>query len=108
MSHFNVQSIEKTSTNVENVESFRLKREAFWIKELRTLTPYGLNDRLDSYNWRFRTRYDIAGKVFNHLRTKRGARGRGTQKRLKKRLGEVFDSKSFLHDLKTRYMHLQN
>lgn len=85
-----------------------MQRESFWIKELRTLTPYGLNDRLDSYNWRFRTRYGIAGKVFNHLRTKRGARGGGTQKRLKKRLGEVFDSDSFLYDLETRYNSLQN
>jgi len=108
ISHFTVQPIEKIETNDENVKSARLKREAFWIKELRTLTPYGLNDRLDSYNWRFRTRYDIAGKVFNNLRTKRGARGGGTQKRLKKRLNEVFDSDSFLNDLKSKFMNLQN
>lgn len=108
ITHFKVQPIERVSDDQKNVKTSRLKRESFWIKELRTLTPYGLNDRLDSYNWRFRTRNDIAGKVFNHLEIKRGARGRGTRKRLRKRLNEVFDSDKFLSELNSSYRNLRN
>ena len=108
ISHFTVQPIEQILGNAEETKPIRLKREAFWIKELRTLTPYGLNDRLDRYSWRFRTREDIAGKVFNHLSTKRGARGSGTQKRLRKRLNETFDSDGFLLDLIASYNNLLN
>ena len=81
------------------MKPIRLKRESFWIKELRTLAPYGLNDRLDWYNWRFRTRDDIAGKVFNQISIKRGARGGGTQKRLRRKMKQDFDSDKFLSDL---------
>jgi hypothetical protein len=91
-----------------NAKSTRLQRESFWIKELRTLTPYGLNDRLDCYNWRFRSRDDIAGKVFNKQSIKRGARGGGTQKRLKKNLSKTFDSDKFENDLLASYNNLQN
>ena len=55
----------------KELKRHRVDREAFWIKELRTLTPYGLNDRLDGHNWRYRWRDDIAGKCFNTLVVKR-------------------------------------
>ena len=74
ISHFRIQPIEQI-LDEEDAKSTRLKREAFWIKELRTLTPYGLNDRLDSHNWRLRSRDDIAGLYFNKLSTARGSRG---------------------------------
>ena len=51
--NFKVQPIERILGDKDVVKSIRLEREAFWIKELRTLTPYGLNDRLESFNWRF-------------------------------------------------------
>ena len=70
-------------------KSERLKRETFWIKELRTLTPYGLNNRLGNKNWRFRSRDDIVGVHFNslipqHPHKKRGCSGKG-KNRIKKR-----------------------
>ena len=66
ITHCIVQPIEKIddSGSKQDQKKKRLEREAFWIKKLRTLTPYGLNDRLDGKNWRYRWRDDIAGKCF--------------------------------------------
>ena len=61
-----IEQIDDTGTK-EDQKKRRLQREAFWIKELRTLTPYGLNDRLDSKNWRYRWKADVAGICFNKL-----------------------------------------
>ena len=52
-----IEQIHKCATD-KLTKKGRLRRESFWIKELRTLTSYGLNDRLDSHDWRFRTRDD--------------------------------------------------
>ena len=79
----------------------RLSRESFWIKELRTLTPYGLNDRLGSRDWRFRTRDDIAGKMFQPFATKRGKRGSK-----KNRNNSCYDS--LMDDARKRHDSLQN
>jgi len=74
--HCLIQPIEKIiSEGNRDIRKLRLEREAFWIKELRTLTPYGLNDKLGSQNWRHRWRDDIAGRCFNSLATTRGSRG---------------------------------
>ena len=73
LKHLKVQPIEQITGN--NVKLL-LERENFWIKELRTLTPYGLNDKLGSKNWRTRTRDDIAGLCFNKIKVDRGCRGR--------------------------------
>ena len=109
MTHFRVQPIEQILvTDKSKMKSERIKRENFWIKELRTLTPYGLNDRLDHKNWRYRSREDIACKVFNHLPNKRGNRGMGTQKRLKTKLDVNFNSDKFLNELKTSYDNVNN
>ena len=54
----------------KNRKKLRLIRERFWIKELRTVTPYGLNNGLDGQNWRLRSRYDIVGK-FSTLNSKK-------------------------------------
>jgi len=69
ITHCAVQPIEKIEDigTKEELKKKRLERESFWIKELRTLTPYGLNDRLDSKNWRYRWRDDIAGTCFNKI-----------------------------------------
>ena len=73
LKHLKVQPIEQiTGGNAKLL----LERENFWIKELRTLTPYGLNDKLGSKNWRTRTRDDIAGLCFNKMKVNRGCRGR--------------------------------
>ena len=36
--------------NMERKEKIILKRENFWIKELKTLKPYGFNQELDIIN----------------------------------------------------------
>ena len=78
LSHLKIQPIEQIVEKKNgDAKTDRLKREAFWIKELRTLTPYGLNDRLDTRNWRFRSRRDdVAGRCFNRLTNVRGSRGK--------------------------------
>ena len=82
MEHFHIQPIEKISEDKRpDAKKLRLERESFWIKELRTLTPYGLNDRLDSKNWRLRSRHDVAGKSFSKLFITRHARGPKTKNR---------------------------
>ena len=77
LKHMKVQPIEQI---VKDSLKLRLERENFWIKELRTLTPYGLNDKLENKIWRFRTRNDIAGLCFNKLVIKRGCRGQKHKK----------------------------
>jgi len=82
ISHCIVQPIEKiedTRTD-QDQKKRRLEREAFWIKELETLTPYGLNDRLDRKNWRYRWRDDIAGKCFNTITNNHKSRGSRVRK----------------------------
>lgn len=105
--HCIVQPIEKIDDmgSKQDLKKKRLEREAFWIKELRTLTPYGLNDRLDSKNWRYRWRSDIAGKCFNLLSAchSRGARG--------KRISVIKtkpDNMWFLNALRSSFTNLTN
>ena len=106
MSHCVVQPIEQIVGNDDKAKSLRLKREAYWIKELRTLTPYGLNDRLDFRNWRLRSRDDIVGLSFNNLSNVRGCRGNKSN-RTKKNV-KPFDYNKFLLDLKSFYINLKN
>ena len=107
INHCIVQPIEKIDDSGSNKDQKRrrLEREAFWIKELRTLTPYGLNDRLDSKNWRYRWRTDIAGICFNkvtHNHRSRGSRGRRLS------VKTCFDNTWFLDALHSSYTNLTN
>ena len=83
-----------------------IKREVFWIKELWTLTPYGLNDRLDHKNWRYRSRDDIAGLCFNSLQPLapniRSCKGSGIN-RIK-----IFSANNVINDLESYYNDLEN
>jgi hypothetical protein len=111
VSHLVVQPIEQMNGKGIMMKSERLKRESYWIKELRTLTPYGLNDRLGGRNWIFRWRDDIAGQCFNKLSNVRGTRGRRTQKRTigcSNRTIKTFDSDKILKELSLAYDDLQN
>ena len=109
ISHLIVQPIEQISCTSTDAKSLRLARETFWIKELRTLTPYGLNDRLDSQNWRYRSRNDIIGRCFNKLSNKRGCRGGGLRSEAKvKENIKTFNHILFMSDLKSNYDNLQN
>jgi hypothetical protein len=102
LEHCLVQPIEQLihEGSVEQMKKLRLQRETFWIKELRTLTPYGLNDRLESHNWRYRTRDDIVGLCFNPLPTKRWSRGSG--------LGNMINTQYFFKALQFSYDKLLN
>jgi hypothetical protein len=105
--HCIVQPIEKIDDTgtVKDQKKLRLEREAFWIKELRTLTPYGLNDRLDSKNWRYRWRADIAGKCFNKItHNHESKRSRGKKLSVK----ALFDNNWFLDALDSSFTNLKN
>ena len=102
LDHLKVQPIEQI---IKNSIKFRLERENFWIKELRTLTPYGLNDKLENKNWRFRTRNDIAGICFNKLVIKRGCRG---QKRKKLQAKIETKADNIMKVLMSKYDNFEN
>ena len=96
-----IEQIKRCATD-KLTKKERLRRESFWIKELRTLTPYGLNDRLDSHDWRFRTRDDIAGKMFQSFATKRGKRGS------KKNRNNSCSCDSLMDETRKRHDNLRN
>jgi len=52
----------------------RKLREAFWIRELRTVYPYGLNDRCNGQDWFNRNDDDIASTIFNKTKIVRKKR----------------------------------
>ena len=56
----------------------RKAQESFWIKELRTVYPYGLNSRLDSTDHNRRTGHNIGfNKPDRYINRRRGTkRGR--------------------------------
>jgi hypothetical protein len=70
LDHFSVQPIEIISGNGRNEKSAKQRklREAFWIKELRTIYPYGLNDRCNGQDWSNRDGDIIASTIFNKTR----------------------------------------
>ena len=109
LSNLKIQPIEKNLNykNPKTQKSERRRREAFWIKELRTLTPYGLNNRLGNKNWRFRSWDEIVGVQFNslpprHHNNKSGCSGKG-KNRIKH-----FNTDNFINDLKNFYVDLKN
>jgi hypothetical protein len=109
INHCIVQPIEQIDYigSSEDQKKKRLERETFWIKELRTLTPYGLNDRLDSKNWRYRWRNDIAGKCFNKIiydHNKSPRRSRGHRFSVKTSLDNIW----FLDALFSSFTKLTN
>ena len=107
LSHLKIQPIEKILDfpNEKDRKSERLKRESYWIKELRTLTPYGLNSTLDHKNWRFKSRDDIVGNCFNPIppraANRRGKRGSGKNRIKHFSIDKVMsDLESFYNDRK--------
>ena len=118
ITHCIVQPIEKIddSGSKQDQKKKRLEREAFWIKKLRTLTPYGLNDRLDGKNWRYRWRDDIAGKCFDKipvhqhgLNSHRGNKPRRNKPRGKQLSKKAsFNSTWFLNAIKNSFTNLKN
>ena len=74
-----IEKMPDTGTDKQQKDK-RKVREDFWIRELRTVYPYGLNSRLDSMDYNRRTNVEISFNRQNRYSTrKRGTkRGRGT------------------------------
>ena len=108
-SDYKVQIIEKLEgtgrTEDDNaidpkITSIRRKREDFWMKTLRTVYPYGLNDRVGDDYMRDQTN-DRIGLKFLPLKRSfdRGAR------RLKRTGQSTFSCDTFLKDLENKLDH---
>ena len=54
-----------------NVEKFRKLRESYWMKELPTIFPYGLNDRCGGLDWTKKESDKIAASLFNKITVRR-------------------------------------
>ena len=67
LDHFSVQPIESISGDGRNEKSAKQRklRETFWIKELRTVYPYGLNDRCNGQDWSNKDDEDISSVICN-------------------------------------------
>ena len=91
--HLSYKIIERIIPNVhfsekENTRK-RLNRETFWMKELRTVTPYGLNNNCDGRDWAKEYKdTDIVASIFNPVLPlngrRRGCRGRRKYKNSRK------------------------
>jgi len=58
------------------IATLRKSRETFWMKQLRTVYPFGLNDQCGGINWTNKTSSHVTMKIFPSLPTKRSKRGR--------------------------------
>ena len=92
-SHFSYKIIERfipddQSSPLENTRKRKI-RETYWMKELRTVTPYGLNNSCDNKNWANHYKNtDIVARLFNRILPvgghARGQRGRRKNKASRK------------------------
>ena len=67
-----VHPIEQIQGDGKNpsIEKFRKLRERYWMKELRTIYPYGLNDRCDGLDWTRKDTTHITARIFNQVKLK--------------------------------------
>ena len=71
-------------------QNFRRQREQFWIKELRTVAPFGLNSRLDTGNLEGNMVNNFFNKQSRYRNRKRGrGRGRGREWNVEDILNEI-------------------
>ena len=77
LEHFRAQPIEKGIDNSKEISSkkFRQNRETYWMKELRTVYPFGLNDQCVEINWTNKNSENVTMRIFNRLLIKRSKRG---------------------------------
>src|SRR5205809_4224974 len=78
--------------------------ESFWIKELRTVYPYGLNDRCNGIDWSNKIDEDIACLIFNKFSIRRNFR---SFKKINK-FSRNFDIENFLNHTKYLYEEHEN
>jgi len=62
-----VQPIEDFTGDGRNEETIKQRkfRENYWMKELRTTYPYGLNDKCNGRIWKNKNKEDITASIFN-------------------------------------------
>ena len=78
-----MQPIEKLSEGTSNAK--RVKKEEWWMKELKTLYPYGLNDKCNNTYFSNTNTQKILYSMFNKYTVQRGQRGNKTKKTRKKK-----------------------
>src|SRR5215469_1135090 len=84
----------------ESVSKQRKFRENFWIKELRTTYPYGLNDKCNGRIWKNKNKEDITASIFNPTKCiKRKNRTRNS----KQAWSQAFSFQNFLADVLDKY-----
>ena len=76
---FTIQPIEVLDKDTKTAD--RIKREEWWMKELKTLYPYGLNDKCGNNYFSNYYKENIVYSVFNKQVVQRKKRGRGKQKK---------------------------
>jgi len=70
LDNISVQPIEafRGDGRKETITKERKFKENYWIKELRTTYPYGLNDKCNGRIWKNKNKEDIAATVFNKVK----------------------------------------
>ena len=104
--HFRAQPIETCPSKdlKSSTSKFLLDREAYWMKELRTIFPYGLNDRCKGKDFtKKKDLRDVTATVFNKIPVPRKKRGSG-----KNRWSSNFNIDKFLRDVVETYKREKN
>ena len=71
----NIQPIEVLAKNTTKRD--RIKKEEWWMRELKTLYPYGLNDKHNNNYYSSYSEEKLVWTIFNHQTIKRKKRGKG-------------------------------
>jgi hypothetical protein len=81
LNDFYIQPIEKLADGVNREK--RIRREEWWMKELKTLYPYGLNDKCNNTYYSNYTVNRIVYSIFNKQTVTRHSRGTKTQRKIR-------------------------
>ena len=69
--------------------NFRKEREDWWMRELWTITPYGLNDDYDGKNWNERGYDETVCKLFHPIDDDHKLKKKKTQQNKNSRIETV-------------------
>ena len=80
-------------------------KEHYWIQELNTAFPYGLNSRVniqgihDSYNHVINNNPKAIYYIFNQVKNNRTKKGSGINRKIKKLAIPIFNTKDFIESI---------
>ena len=80
-------------------------KEQYWIQELNTAFPYGLNSRVniqgihDSYNHVINNNPKAIYYIFNQVKNNRTNKGSGINRKIKKLAIPIFNTKDFIESI---------